>query len=118
MTLAMHDLIVTEGKHEVFGVGVPDRKRDVVLMKLAEPRIELEVIEHVVHPTHIPFEVEAQSTVLRGLGHHGPGGGFFSDRESAWEMLKQNVIGLLKEANGLRVFSAPVFVGQPFTVRP
>ena len=111
MALAMHDFVVTKGKHEVFGVGVPDRKRDVVLVKLAEPRIQLEVIEHVVHPTHVPFEIEAKSTVLRGLSHHGPGGGFLCDRESTWEMLKQNVIGLLKEANGFGVFSTPLFVG-------
>jgi hypothetical protein len=79
VALAVHHLVVAEGEHEVLGVGVPDRERHIVLVELAEPRIQLEVIEHVVHPTHVPFEVETQAAHVGGLGHHRPGGGFLGN---------------------------------------
>ena len=74
MALPVHHFIVAQGQHEVLGVGVPDREGDVVLVELAEPRVQLEVIEHVVHPTHVPFEVESEAAAVRGLRHHRPGG--------------------------------------------
>ena len=116
MALAMHHFVVAERQHEVFGVGVPDREGDVVLVELTEPGIQLEVIEHVVHPTHVPFQVEAQATDLRGLGHHRPGGGFFRDRQRPGEVLEQHMIRLLQELDGFRVLSAAMLVGQPFTI--
>ena len=58
VALAMHHFIVGERQHEVFAVVIPHAEGEVVLVKLAEPRIHAEVVEHVVHPAHVPFEVE------------------------------------------------------------
>lgn len=110
MTLAVYDFVVTEGKHKVFGVRIPDRKRDVVLVKLSEPWVQLKVIEHVVHPTHVPFQVEPKSAVFCGLSHHRPSGGFFCDRESSWKVLEKNVIGLLEKANCFGIFSTAILI--------
>jgi len=38
---------------------IPHTKRDVVLMELAEPGIHAEVIQHIVHPTHIPLQAQS-----------------------------------------------------------
>ena len=32
--------------------------RDIVLMKLAEPGIHVEIVQHVMHPSHVPLQVE------------------------------------------------------------
>ena len=80
-------------------------------MKLSEPGIQLEVIEHVVHPTHVPFQVEAKAPDVGGLGHHRPGGGFLRNRQCSWEMLEEHVIGLLKETHRFSVLTAAVLIG-------
>ena len=85
-------------------------------MELAEPVIQLEVIEHVVHPAHVPLEVETQAAHRGGHGHQGPGGGFLGDGKRAWEVVEQHRIGLLQEAHGLEVFAAAVLIGDPFAI--
>ncbi len=93
-----------------------DREGDVVLVELAEPVIQLEVIEHVVHPAHVPLEVESQAAHGGGHGHQGPGGGFLGDGQGAREVVEQHRIGLLQEANGLEVFAAAMLIGDPFAI--
>ena len=87
-------------------------------MELAEPGIKLEVIEHVVHPAHVPFQVETETAYVGGLGHHRPGGGFLRDREGTGEVLEQHMVGLLEEAHRLGVLAAAVFIRQPFPIGP
>ena len=53
---------------------IHDREGDVVVMKAAEDRIELHVMEEVVHPSHVPFEAEAQSAEIRRPRNAWPGG--------------------------------------------
>ena len=79
ITLAMHHFIMAQCQHKVFSEGIPNRKGDIILMKLPEPGIKFEIIKHVMHPTHVPLQVEAQPTNLGRLGDHRPGGGFFGD---------------------------------------
>jgi hypothetical protein len=88
MALAVHHLIVAERQHEVFGVVIPDGKSDIALVELAEPMVKLEVIEHVVHPAHVPLQIEAQAPHGGGLGHHRPSGGFFGNGKGAWEVVE------------------------------
>ena len=52
-------------------------------------------MEHVVHPTHIPFIVESQPAAEGGLAHHRPGGGFLRNHHNLWEQLKDGFIQLL-----------------------
>ncbi len=58
ITLPVDDFIVGEGKHVVLAIGVHHAKSDIVLMELPEPRINVEIIQHIVHPAHVPFHVE------------------------------------------------------------
>ena len=110
MTLPMNNFIVTQGQHEVLRIGVPNREGDVVLVELTEPRVQLEIVEHVVHPTHVPFQVESKSAHVSGLGHHRPGGRFFCNRKGTWVVLEQHMIGLLEETNSLSIFATTIFI--------
>ena len=80
VALPVNHFVMGEGQHKVFAVVVPHAEGEVVLVELAEPRIHVEVVQHVVHPAHIPFEIEAQTAHISRPGDHGPGGGFFGDR--------------------------------------
>ena len=63
-SLAVHDLVVRERQHELLAVGVHQRERDLVVVPLAVDRILLGVVEHVVHPAHVPLVGETEAAEM------------------------------------------------------
>ena len=61
-----------ERQHKVFAEGIHDTEGEIVLVKLAKPGIHTEVIQHVMHPAHIPLEVKPKPSDIRGPGNHRP----------------------------------------------
>ena len=57
--LAVHYLIVADGQDEVLAEGVEEAESHLVVVAGAEQRVGLHVAEHIVHPAHVPLEVEA-----------------------------------------------------------
>ena len=57
--LAVHDLIVADGQHKVLAESVEEAEGHLVVVAGAEQRVGLHVAEHIVHPAHVPLEVEA-----------------------------------------------------------
>ena len=49
------------GQHEVLGKRVHHAERDVVLVVFAEDRDLREILQHVVHPPHVPLHGETQA---------------------------------------------------------
>ena len=114
--LAVHDLIVRERQDVVFGKGVHEREGDLVVHVLAEERVRRAVAQHVVHPAHVPLEVEAQTAVVTRLGHHRPCGGLLGDHHNV-RMIGQDVlVEQPQEVNGLEVLTAAVDVRPPFAL--
>src|SRR4026207_1117768 len=62
----VHNFIMREHKNEIFIEGIEEPKRNLILVKSAVDWIVAEVVQHVVHPTHIPFEREAESSSIGG----------------------------------------------------
>ena len=58
-------------------------KRHLVVVVLAEIRVQLHIIEKIMHPAHVPLERKAQAVVLRLARHLGPGRGFLRDHPGA-----------------------------------
>ncbi len=71
---AVHDFIVAQHQNEMFLERVEQRERDVAVMKPPVNRIERHVFEKVVHPTHVPFESEAEAAEIGRARNAGPGG--------------------------------------------
>ena len=46
---------------------------------MAVDGIFLQVFEHVVHPAHVPFQIEAQTAKVGGARDLRPGSGFFGE---------------------------------------
>ena len=65
--LAVHHLVVRNGQHEILGEGVQQAEGDVVVVILAVDGIVAEVVQHVVHPAHVPLHGEAQAVQVDGL---------------------------------------------------
>ena len=62
----MHDFIVGERQDEVFGERIQQAERNLILVVTTIDRIMREVVEHVVHPAHIPFERKAEPSGIGG----------------------------------------------------
>ena len=59
--LAVHHFIVRQRQHEVFGVVVEQPESELIVVILTINRVELHVVERVVHPAEVPLVPEAQS---------------------------------------------------------
>src|SRR5215471_15494173 len=83
---AMYHFIVTKRKHEVFVVKIHHTEGKFILMMWTKERIDLEIIQGVVHPAHHPFHSKTQSTHESRFGNSWPVGCFFSDGLCVWEI--------------------------------
>ncbi|OPZ67730.1 MAG: hypothetical protein BWY83_02530 [bacterium ADurb.Bin478] len=111
--LAVHHLVVTEHKNEILMKGVKQGEGDHVVMVFAVQRILAEIGEEIVHPSHVPLHVESQAAEIGGLGNAGPGGGLFGDGEHAGIIVKDHLVELFNEIDGLQIFPAAEGVGNP-----
>ena len=71
----MHHLIMGKSQHKVLTIVIHHGKSNQILMKLSEPRIHGKIIQHIMHPTHVPFQVKAQGITIMvtgGLGDAWP----------------------------------------------
>src|SRR6202046_3642664 len=59
--LAVDDLVVRERQHEVFEPRVNKSEGQIAVMKSPVNRLLAEVVERVVHPSHVPLEAEAKT---------------------------------------------------------
>lgn len=59
-------LVVGQGQHVVLGKGVDHGEGHVLVVELAEIGVHLQIVAQVVHPAHVPLQVEAQSPCSGG----------------------------------------------------
>src|SRR5262245_16176114 len=71
-TFHMYDFVVREGKDEVFAPGVEEPKCERVVIAAAEEGIGLKIFERVVHPPHVPLEIETEPARVYGTADGGP----------------------------------------------
>ena len=89
---------------------------DPVVAAAAQDRVLGEVAERIVHPAHVPLEIEAQAAEFGRRGHALPGGRFLGDRQHPGVLAAHGAGQLLKERLGLIVGLAALFVGNPLPV--
>ena len=112
---AVYDLVMGERQHEVLGVVIEHAEGHFVVMVAAMHRIELHVIQGVVHPAEVPFEPEAQPTAGRRTGDASKIGGLFRHRHRARRLFAEDAVGAAQKLNSFQIFPAAVFVGDPLT---
>ena len=72
-SLEVHDLVVGEREDEALRPRVHEPERHLVMRVPAVDGILVQVVERVVHPAHVPFEVEAEPAARGRPRHAGPG---------------------------------------------
>ena len=80
-TLAVYNLIVGKRKHIVFRKSIHHAEGQFIMVIRTINRIKRYVIEHVVHPAHIPLKVKAQSSHIRRFGYQRPCRRFLSNHQ-------------------------------------
>ena len=50
----------------------PENLSSAVMMKSSVNRVKSHIFEHIVHPAHVPLEVETKTAVARRLCYHRP----------------------------------------------
>ena len=109
--LAVYDLVVAERQDEVFGIGVGHGERQRVVAALAPQRVERHIVQHIVHPAHVPLKQEAQPAVIIGLGDERKGGGLLRDHERRGVCTERRRVELAQKVDGVQIFLAAEFVG-------
>ena len=114
--LAVHDLVVRERQHKVLAEGVHEGERDLVVVPLAVDRVERHVLEHIVHPAHVPLVVEAHAAHVDRLRDQRPSRRFLSDHQGLRMILEDALVELLEEVHGLEVARVAVLVRRPLAI--
>jgi hypothetical protein len=112
-TLAVHDLVVRDRQDEFLAPGVHERERDELVVVAPVHGIERDVLQRVVHPAHVPFEVESESAVFGRLGDAGERGRLLGDHQRAGKLAVHGGIQLAQEIDRLEILAAAVAVRQP-----
>ncbi len=86
------------------------------MMELAEPRVELQVVAHIVHPAHVPLEVEAEAAILGGPRDERPRGRLLGDHQRVRVDGKRSLVERAQEVDGLQVLVAAVDVWRPTAI--
>ena len=97
----------------VFLLAIGAGEGDLILMPRPMHRIALEVTERVVHPPHVPLEVETQTAVGNVGCDARPGGGFLGNHRHARKFIAHLSVGRAQQLAGLDVFVPALIVGSP-----
>ena len=117
-TLRMHHLVVGQGQHIILGKGVDHGERHVPVVELAEIGIHLQVVAQIVHPAHVPLQVEAQSPLLRRIRHQWPRRGLLRHHQGGAVDGEGHPVQRPQKLDGLQILPAAVPVGTPRAALP
>ena len=116
-TLAVHDLVVRNGQHEVLGERIDHAEGKGVVVIVSPQGIERDVGQHVVHPAHVPLVVKAETQALDGItGDVRPSGALLGDHHNLGVEHVDNIVELLEEVDRHKILSAAVGIGDPLAV--
>ena len=113
--LAVDHFVMGNRQDEVLAPGVVQGEDQFAVDISAEDGVGLEVFEFVVHPSHVPLEVETETAVMRRLSDHRKSGRFLRYRDDAREVGQHILVHALEELDRFFVLDAAVLVRHPFS---
>ena len=112
----MYHFIMRKRQNKVFGKGIPDTEYQLRMMVFPVNRILGKIGQRVVHPAHIPFLPESQTTGIRRARYHRPGSGFLCEGLGIGIIAIDCGIQITQKSNGIQIFPSPKLIGNPFAV--
>ena len=114
--LPVHDFIVRDGQNVVLGECVHHREGKFAVVVHAEIRVEAQIGEHIVHPSHIPLEIESQSADGTGFCDQPPRGGLLCDHQRIREPEEDRLVEFPQEGDRFEVLVLAVNIRHPLPV--
>ena len=112
----MNHLIMRKHQHIFLTVSICNGKGHLVVIILAEIRIQLHIFQEIIHPSHVPFQGKSKTAILCFASYLRPCRRLFGDHHSPMISSKDNRIQVLKKFNRLQILIAAVLIGYPLTV--
>ena len=112
--LAVNDLVMRDRQDIVLGEAVEERECQLVMIECTVERIHRHIRKHVIHPAHVPFEIEAEAADIGRLGDERPCSRFLCDHQHIGMPAEYSLIELLQECNCFEILSAAVNIRAPF----
>ena len=78
----MDNLVMRKDLREVLRILVKHTEGKLVVLILTINGVFLKVFECVVHPTHVPLEIKAESSLRGRFSYAREGSGFFGNQQS------------------------------------
>ena len=85
-------------------------------MEAAVDRVALDKFERIMHPAHIPLEVEAEAMLLGAPSDAGKRSRLFSYGNDSGIIFMNEIIGLTHKFDGFDILLAAPFIGHPFPI--
>ncbi len=112
--LAVNDLVVRNRQDKVLGKCVNHGERNRVVVVLAEHGVGLDIRQRVVHPAHVPLEIEPESAHVHGARNAAPRRGLLGNHERIGVLCEHRRIEPPQKFHSLQVLVAAVNIGTPF----
>ena len=114
--LEMDDLIVAQHQDELLRGSIAHTEGHLVMCTLPEVRIQLHIVEEVMHPAHVPLIGEAEAVILRCRRHLRPCGRLLCDDDRAILPAEDDGVQMLEELDGLEVSVSAVLIRYPLAI--
>ena len=114
-SFAVHHLIMRERQYKILRKSIEHAESKVIGVVFPVNRIVGKIFECIMHPTHVPFHVEAQTSEVGRLRYACPGCRFFSDSEHAGVVEVDDFVEFFYEIDRLDIFVASIFIGYPLS---
>src|SRR4030042_972867 len=115
---SINHFIVGKGKNEILKEGIPDAEGQLVVTILPKNGVFREIVEGIVHPTHVPLHTKSEAAHISGSRPHRPGGRFFSDGLHLRMVLIDGSVKAFDEIDGVDIFPSSVLVRNPLAFLP
>ena len=112
----MYHFIMRQHKNIIFTLVVTHCKGHLIVVVLTEKRIQLHIIEEIMHPAHIPLIAEIKSIILYRTGHLRPCCRFLRNHHCSRISSENDRINMFEKLNGLQIFISAIFVCHPLSI--
>src|SRR5208282_1805755 len=75
-----------------------------------------EVLEGVVHPSHVPLQAESEAAEINGPRHHGIRGGLLRESLNVGMLFVGFEIEAAQKVDGFQVLASSKFIGNPLAL--
>ena len=103
-------------QREVFRKSIQQTEGQLVMMISSVYRIFAHIGQDVMHPTHIPFHREAQTSGPGRSGDLRPGGRFLGHHDRSGMLLMGDGVKFPEKIDGFKIFIAAIHIGNPVIV--